>query len=342
MDKIVKIVWILFLFQITIAFSQNKNYKVYYQEINKAEEYYFLKENIDSSLYYYNKAFEEFDFAYARDLINATQIAFFEKKEYRKFLIKGFEQGIDLNDLKDINLFDSVYKELVNDTSLLNKYIIAHNKYLHNIDSSYFNIIHAFYKKDQEDKNLPSYEYKEIKKIYKDKFKKWITEKGFPGEKLIGISVLDTNNLNDKLDTIITPFDTLYITTKGSYKRSLSMDYSFPALVHNKFSYLELKDFLITAMYKGEIHPREIGMLHDNMYRPIESNLDSSEVLDYKLSGVFKLNGFVDYSKYKCDNKEINSLREKFYIAPIEIDIKKKEYEKKYGFVLTWGFFNCL
>jgi hypothetical protein len=70
------LLFILFLLKSVI--SNGQSYDEYHRMIITAEEYYFLENNVDSSLSYYQRCFEIFDFAFARDAVNAFQIAFKE------------------------------------------------------------------------------------------------------------------------------------------------------------------------------------------------------------------------------------------------------------------------
>ena len=44
-----------------------ENYNLYHEKINKAEKFYFIENKIDSALYYYDKAFDEYSFNFLRD-----------------------------------------------------------------------------------------------------------------------------------------------------------------------------------------------------------------------------------------------------------------------------------
>jgi len=87
------------------SFSQKINYLDYHVSINKAEELFFMEKKTDSSLFYYEKAFTEFDFIFVKDLINASQIAAFTNKPYQKYIIRGFDYGLKLSHLENYPLF---------------------------------------------------------------------------------------------------------------------------------------------------------------------------------------------------------------------------------------------
>ena len=43
-----------------------------------------MEDKAASSLFYYDKAFKEYDFIFVKDLINASQIAVYSNKPYQK------------------------------------------------------------------------------------------------------------------------------------------------------------------------------------------------------------------------------------------------------------------
>ena len=123
-------------------------------------------------------------------------------------------------------------------------------------------------------------------------------------------------------------------------EQSLSMTYSIIPLVHYGCSFPELEPFLVAAIEKGEIHPREVGLLYDNYYRK-QPTLDKCKIRP-SIEGIFYLNRFCNYQKYRCSPEKANALRSQYYIVPLEVDAKKEAFEKKYGFKLFWGFWSCM
>src|SRR6188472_4413618 len=88
------------------SFSQKTNYIDYHITINKAEELFFLEQKTDSALFYYDKAFKEYDFIFVKDLVNAAQIAIFSNKPYQKYLERGFYYGLKPSHLDNFPLFN--------------------------------------------------------------------------------------------------------------------------------------------------------------------------------------------------------------------------------------------
>lgn len=331
-----KITLFLFAIQYSLSlYSQDKpDYFKYHEYINKAEIFFFKEKNNDSCFYYYDKAFKEFEFVFVKDIMNVAQIAYYLKKDYRKYLMKGFDYGLKLDHLRWIKLFEPDLKKLLVDKALNKEFKLRKEKYLEKIDLEYLNTIYDFAFQDQIDKLNPDprvYESKRDRAF--EKIEKLIREKGFPGEKLLGIQdstvFKDSKSKYKDVKERAKKHKLNYFTSDDQI---LSQDMIYAILIHNFCSYNTLKDIWIKEIKKGNIHPRDVALLHDNMYRSYEC---SKPIIPYKI------NLFVNYNKYSKLNDKINTQRKKIFINDLEIDELKKEYEQKYGFKFFWGFWDC-
>lgn len=327
------------LFFITNCFSQKSDYIDYHKDINKAEQLFFIENKTDSALFYYDRVFTNYDFIFVKDLVNAAQIAIFSKKAYRKYIERGFSQGLKLSHLKNYPLFAKVYSSLLKDKKLLSIYQINRKKYISRIDFKYLDWIYKIAIKDQKNKFLKD-DYSSLVFQTTNRLKDSIIKKGFPGDRLIGIA--DSTIFKE----IKKPYLDLYEQRKGDSKlwymtsdeQILSPNWPQIILVHNPCSYYLYKTILLDEMRKGNIHPRDIALIYDNMYR--SKNEFPSYCDNVPLKGVYGLNMFTDYSTY-TNKKETNEMRKMLYIVSTDIDDKKMEFEKKYGFRLFSGFWSC-
>lgn len=319
---------ILILLVASYAFGQNKDYRVYHTQINKAEYLFFCEQKTDSALYYYDKTFSEFDFIFVKDIVNAMQIAKFSKKDYKNYLHLGFKFGLKVQHLNRYPLFKDDYTKLLVDKELQKSYQVNRKIYLEKIDYKYLDWIYKIGLKDQIDKNGKDYE-RVIRKTVAS-LKDSISMKGFPGEQLIGIA------------------DSTVFRDAGRWepdfkKRAgkkilwladddlLSQHWPFIIFYHNHCSYVELKGLLIKEMIKGNIHPRDIGTIYDNSKSCGKENL----------KGAYRLDPFTSETAYSTiSDKLINEMRKELYIVPLEVDNIKKAYEKWYNFRLFTGFMN--
>lgn len=278
-----------------LCFSQKKNYIDYHKDINKAEELFFMKNKTDSALFYYDKVFANYEFIFVKDLVNAAQIAIFSKKSYKKYIEQGFEQGLKMSHLRNYPLFSKVYIDLLRDRKLITAYSINRKKYIARIDFKYLDWIYKIAIKDQKNKSVKG-KYTALVFQTTERLKDSIIKKGFPGDKLIGIA--DSTIFKE----IKKPYLDLYEQRKSDPKlwymtsdeNILSPNWPQIMLVHNTCSFALYKDILMDQMGKGNIHPRDIALIYDNMHRFKGEFASYCENVSFK--GAYLLNMFTDYS----------------------------------------------
>jgi hypothetical protein len=162
----------------------NENYWNYHDLINKAEIAFYLNEDVDSCLYYYNFAFSIFPFNYVHDLLNAAQIAKFSNREYRNFVYKGFLYGLKSSHLKQIPLLSEVITDF-EDYEKTSDYKIVRQNYLAKLNFEYLNWIIDLSIDDQMEKIKPNYDIYTLN--YINELIPKIKQNGFPSNKIIGI-----------------------------------------------------------------------------------------------------------------------------------------------------------
>lgn len=297
-----------------------------------------MKYEPDSALAYYDKTFAAYDFIFVKDLVNAAQVAIFSKKPYLKYIEQGFTHGLKLTHLKNYPLFTKVLPMLMKDRKLLAIYQKNRKRYLSRINFRYLDQIYKMAIADQRNKTSGNYEQLALKTTTKLDY--LARQKGFPGDKIIGIadSTLFAETGAPQLDLYAqrkTDKGLFYMT---SDEHILSANWPQVMLVHNACSYQLYRDMLFSEMKRGNIHPRDIGLIHDNAYR-FKQNMPG-HCDGASLKGVYRLNMFTDYSGYS-NRAETNNMRRALYIVPLEVDERKQEFEHKYGFRLFSGFWSC-
>ena len=329
--------FLLFFLSIS-CLSQSKNYFVYHSLINKAEELFFVQNKLDSSLYYYEKVFSDYDFIFVKDLVNASQIAFYSKKPYKKYIKQAFEQGLKIDYLSEIPLFKNEYKKLILDKVLNDLFLENRKKYLAKIDIEYRDFTYDLGINDQKHKHLKggAYDVKKHESIIK--LNKKIEIKGFPGDKIVGIADATIfKELKSKYKDFYERFknDKLLKSYFTSNDEALSEQLIMCVLIHefSSFSNSYLNSIWLKEIKKGNIHPRDVALLHDNTYRSDYASLT-------KIKGYYLNNIFAPYIKKNINRKEINNMRKNLHIVSLEVDEKKKEFEVFHGFKLFTGFFN--
>ncbi len=324
-----------------LAIGKNKDYSNYHMSINKAEELFFVHKQVDSALYYYDQVFNDYDFIFVKDLINAAQIAAFSNRPYQHYIEQGFEHGLKINHLKEYQLLKKIYTNSSKNKKLLEVYDINRKKYLNKIDFKYLDLIYKLAIKDQQNKHSKSSNSTYRKQVYEitQSIKDSIKKRGFPGDRMIGIS--DSTIFKE----INKPHKDLYNQRKQdkrlwymiSDEKYLNAKHTMVIFLHNPCSYHKYKDLLYTEMLKGNIHPRDIGLLHDHVYSYRQTMRAGC---DNKKNQVYQLNEFANYPKDIILEKT-NEMRKELFIVSIDVDKRKKEYEKAYGFKLFSGFWNC-
>lgn len=321
------------------------DYTLYHQYINKAESYFFLENNVDSCLYYYNLAFDNFDYNFVKDLYNATQIAYFSKKAYKPYLIKGFLYGLKIQHFKNNVLTKPIYESWLCDDSLKEAYRARRAIYLKNIQ---FDLLLKMYDlgiNDQINKNLSRSKYAETKQRDFQILRLYTQQYGFPNATIIGI---DDDNIFDEIQK---PQYNLQERKKRFNKKleyyklhnnNLESSPIIVLLYHNQCSYLEWFSQLRLLIAKGDLHPRNVGILYDAMYRDFDSGDCIGKNKPNAIDGLFYLDPFCNYKLFNCSKEKTNTIRKQWHIVPLEVDEQKRFYEKRYGFILFHGEFGML
>ncbi|WP_459212008.1 hypothetical protein [Aquimarina rhabdastrellae] len=338
--KVYSIIIFFYLF-ITFSFAQEQNYTHYHKEINKAEELFFVQQKTDSALYYYDKVFKTYDFIFLKDLINAAQIAVYTKKPYKKYIEKGFEQGLKISHLQNYPLFNDYYKKNKDSKTLQKVYKEARKNYLKKIDFEYLDLIYKLAIKDQLNKHKSKNQSKYRDQVYNitERIKDSVIKRGFPGDRVIGIS--DSTIFKEIGKPHLDLYDQRKKYKKLSYmvsgEKYLNAKHPIVIFIHNPCSYFLYKDMFIEEIKKGNMHPREVAILHDNIYG-YYGNIPSCKGM--KKNAAYFVHPFISYSK-KMDKVVAEKMREELFIVPMIVDAKKKLYEKEHGFKLFSGFWGC-
>jgi len=134
-----------------------ENYWNYHDLIRKAEIAFYLNNDVDSCLYYYNQAFNIFSFNYVHDLVNAAQIANFSKKDHKPFIYKGLHYGLKSSHLKQVPLLTEIIQE-IEDFEKTSEYKTIRQNYLSGLDFDYLSWIYDLGIDDQINKVKSDYD----------------------------------------------------------------------------------------------------------------------------------------------------------------------------------------
>ena len=322
---------IVLLFILLLLKSERGNgqfYDEYHHMISTAEEFYFLQNNVDSALVYYQRCFEAFDFVFARDAVNAFQIAYKEGQPIEDFLIVTMESGVTPAILSSIPALSDFAKDSLPNLELIQDYELYRSRYLVRINVKCLNRIYRLGILDQITKG---------RKTQTEPLFKMALEFGFPGERNCGI---EEYGVHKELGGRAADFLSLRDSMSEKYgvalryytldNNSLLMHIPIVIMLHDECTYKDYENDLYKAYLEGFIHPREIGCIYDN---PFRDNDPSCRMVPNR--GRFGLNFAVRATR--IDTEKANRLRAKWGISSIETDQKKKELEKL-GYRFIWDY----
>jgi hypothetical protein len=115
-----------------------------------------------------------------------------------------------------------------------------------------------------------------------------------------------------------------------------------PFLIHHPCAYQKLSPYLDAEVRKGNIHPRDVALLYDNMMQM--RKLSRSTILACNPPGkyYYKLNKFCVYpDNWQQDVIRIDSMRRTLNICSVGQDSIKKAKAADYGFYNRFGFWSC-
>ncbi|WP_020536740.1 hypothetical protein [Lewinella cohaerens] len=193
------ILQIAFVFVPVLSIAQD--YIDYYSSINDAKRRV-LEGEYDTALVIYKQTFETFEFEYARDCVNAAEVAAFlnEHESTNYFLECSLRIGVPLTFFEEKEKYEEFRKtdywiQLVVASAML------HREYLGAIDSTLRAEINEMFREDQSIRSsyykwwnflwrpLIAKKWKALNKRQVNRLVEITKEQGFPGEKLIGIDV---------------------------------------------------------------------------------------------------------------------------------------------------------
>ena len=333
-ERMIFILSTLLLF--TSVKGNSQTYEEYHREISTAEEFYFLKNNVDSSLHYYQYGFESFDFIFAKDAVNALQIAYREGRSIDYFLKRAMQSGVTPSILENIPALSNFVKDSLPQLSVMRDYDLHRSHYLDRINVECLNKIYKLGIKDQIDKNKKG-KRQNYNENTLDLLFDLALKYGLPGEKNCGIEDSKINkelgkgaedflHLRDSISAIYG----VNIRYFKLYPNSLGMHLPIVIMLHNYCTYKDHQKALHEAYLEGFIHPREIGNIYDNAFRGY-----GSECLIVPNRGIFILNGALQTRGKNIE--KANRLRTEWNICSIETDQKKKELQEL-GYIFIWDY----
>jgi hypothetical protein len=323
------------LFLISSGKLQAQDYLLYHQYINLAESH-LVNHNSDSTFYYYDKTFKEFDYVFVKDALIAAEFAWKERNKEKtiEYLIKGATNGLRSGSIYECPILErftnqQIYNEVYDQMKA------ANNEHRGRINMAMRNDW-------KERSGQPSIAFntgetgdfitsvqENVKEIMR-----LLAQRKFPGERSIGISE------NDKL---------------------VGDQSGFYSLANYDCVITELGDSLWKQVKYGQLHPREFARLWEWQYVKSAHNINlvigevakewaAQNVVLYGRRNEYVItNRNCDELKQKnkkfgmlvpADKSEeelINKNRKEYYITSLAIDEKKKQLEASEGYRFFFG-----
>lgn len=351
------------------------NYWHYHELIYKAECAIFDSDKIDAGFQYYDQAFNNFEFNYVHDLMNAAQLAHFYHRDYMKYLKKAVGYGLRPIHLDNV----SAWKNTDIQSRFLEFYQseegqALRQQYLSTINQEYLAWLYRFSLQEVKYRRSPDPD-----KLYRGRFIQWdqqllekIEELGFPGARLVGIDdsllylELDNKDLDfnhlvqmsaDSLcstaDT--TPFpmvfgtDTLWVQVVNPTYSCFDLNTGNPSqtlptiyLVHHNCPVRSFS-FIYNEITKGNLHPREFAYMIDISRSAIPEDILECNCGDYANSYFRMGNGDAEelWQSLFMPEDETDALRKQYWIIPLHVERAKASFAEKYGYRFNWGMNNC-
>lgn len=354
---------------IAIIFSNSsaaKDYSDYHKAINKAEEAIFIHNKIAEGLKIYDETFAAFDFVYAGDCRIALQIALYhnDEKAFLSFTKKAFENGLMLRNFRKIYFVkrQPIYQK--DSLQIEELYKTARPHYLARIDTAALKKMYLLFVDDQLVKNdlkLPDGHYESVwnhKIRYRPliaktmaEIQKIINEKGFPGDKLLG---LDQRDIMYELKLAEPDMEEYWWRNKHSNdyvigKEQFMLDeyylfshLVFPPYIHqqNLFGFTLDENFFKQQIILGNVHPKDFAFFSDNGngYNSLGEHTLKTNTCYFGV-GVSP-NKMTPNSLFIPDSL-INKCRAKWFIAPIENDRAKWQFMTEHKMDYSFGYMGC-
>lgn len=316
----------------------------YFEQISKAEDY-FIKGEIDSSLYTYNIAFDKFNYPFIREIFQATVVASYsrDKSNFYKLLKKCIVRGLDSLELE---VFEKRYKNDLIYRSIKKDYRVLRSEYLESIDTNIYNLFKGIDITDQistqrSQRNNYDLSYRNFE-VNKKKYITYIDKYGWPTENKAGIgnhvliayfnSQKEVDNYKykeffyEKLnDSILTKNNKYIVIVFSCNSRATSVTYQNTRCGNGfLWHYTCMNDTLFNQFLFKE------GVLNLNIHPLfLAQGIERSGVEDYLL-GVGS-NYFEKKLKYKLEKKyyisneekmTFNNERAKYFIRPLQKEEK--------------------
>ncbi len=345
-----------------------ENYILYHKKIVLAEEEIFLKDKVHKGLLIYADVFEKFDFVFLQDCIIAMQLSLYIKDEvlFLKFADKAIKNGLLLRHFALLKYIATHPIYIKNEYKIKKHFQQNRSTYLKRIDTATLKKVISLYSYDQMDKIKIANEtdkqyYSRYKPFIQEttyKLMKLIHDKGFLGDRLIGI---DQNDILKELH--LGNYDAIdyYIKHKndpgfhavqlqfGFDEHYFSSTIYFPIIIHFVNSWKQHSDrcryivhtdsFYREQIAKGNMHPQELANLYDLGFNFVTTPKPDTTKGE-KYFGIQLVFSTKDRPDSILD-AGMNHFRTTYNISTIQCQRAKVDFLRKHRMHYSFGYLGC-
>lgn len=309
-----RIILLLSIFIIINLEIKEINFLTYHQRFIEVEEL-ISEEKFNSAAVKLEKLLAEYKPKFTKDYVIISQLCLLndDKSKAIYWIEESMKLGAKLNCLQEIellnnNLTKNDWENLRVNTNKLDSI------YRSRINHSLGILINRNYQDEQHSKGKKN--YKSIVYANFNKLTKLIKRDAFPSEGLLGI---DDSRYAVKISEC--EFDNSKVTV---------------TLLHYDHPISELtEEVMVTAIKKGQLHPREFASIFTFEKNRISRLYRDSNKIRISLSDY---NFMFPFEKRKNNINRVNEDRYKFGICSIETDKKKVMIQNKYKMKLFFGY----
>lgn len=333
-----------------------QDYIQYHKAINKAEEQIFVQKKIPDGLKTYSQVFDQYDFVFLHDCMNAMQIALYanDEKSFLKFTDKATKNGLKMANLAKFYYITKHPYYAKHKDSIASRYPANRQHYLRRLDTATLIKLYDLFATDQTQKNsLKGEKDHAFRSRYRAQIaetmkslKKLAVERGFPSDKIIGIA---QNNIMAELKTgtpdlmryydMFKDYSNIHKSTFEVYEYESAANLIFPIMVHyggyHNYTFFD-DSFYMEQIKKGDLHPKDLAGLNDDWYIRVGNPKPGINKGD-KYYGVWEWSMGPEM-KTTIPDPTINKLRAKYFIAPIENDRAKQRFMTEQKMYNGWGW----
>ncbi|HNB81162.1 MAG TPA: hypothetical protein PLP14_03630 [Chitinophagaceae bacterium] len=344
-----KVMVFLNLFFLTENAQSQISYLPYYSMVNQAEEYFFLKHDIDSAFILYDKAFSLVPKPFVKDCFIAAELALFtgDTSQCLKYLEKTFRAGMPLKAMEQ----NPMFVKLLQDQNWLQRLTkIKANcqpfRYNQQIRDS---VYQRFYDEQVIKRKSDTRAFFNIAHNNCQYFAQWLKKGVFPSEQMIGLYTdegfadfrehyhLPDYENHSASAAVLKSASPGISFTEIPYDYALWNQAAFISFLHDPCSFQQYKSEWWKAVEQGYIHPKDFALMEEWLAKSV-SNPNYQHDCTVPVQEAYYNITYELRVKDEELLKQVEDKRKKAYLQSFKIDQMKREFRQVHKLNLFFGF----